>query len=378
MNYYLFITGCQQNVYDAQKITHLLEKVGYFESEEKYADIIIVLACSVRQKPVDRIFGKLRIWKKLPQKPKIILTGCVLPHNKKLLLSKIDYFIPQNNFKKNLTEILLKYFPKNCDSVNWESNNKKITAKKNKNNNGFVPIMYGCDNFCSYCVVPYTRGRETSRSEREIIGEIKEKVNKGIAEITLLGQNVNSYKSFKHLNIKTLKHKSDFVRLLNRIENIKGLNKISFLTSHPKDMSDDLIGWMAKSKKFSRELHLPVQSGDNKILRKMNRRYAVEDYIKLVEKIREKISAKGGSAFCGKNLKLSTDIIVGFPGETKKQFENTVKLCKKINFDMAYVSQYSPRIGTAAAKLPDDVTKAEKKRRWLVLNNLINKKGINL
>jgi tRNA-2-methylthio-N6-dimethylallyladenosine synthase len=336
MNYHLIVTGCQQNIYDGNKITHLLEKMGYLKSTEEFADVIIVVACSVRQKPVDRIFGKFKSWNKLPQKPKIIIVGCVLPSDKKKLRSRVHAILKANEIDEKLPKIL------DCFE-----NMEKYTEK----NSEFVPIMYGCNNFCSYCVVPYTRGREVSRSGNEIIEEIKTKITSGIDEIILLGQNVNSYKP-------------DFVALLEKIENVKGLNKITFLTSHPKDLSNKLIDWMAKSQIFSGELHLPVQSGDNDILKKMNRNYTIEKYMKIVENCKSEI----------KNLRLSTDIIVGFPGETEKQFENTLELCKKIKFDKAYISQYSERSGTPSAKLPDDVSATEKKRRWKILDNLINHK----
>lgn len=339
MNYYLFVTGCQQNIYDANKIAHLLKKMGYLESGEKKADLIIVLACSVRQKPIDRIFGKIRNWKKLPQKPKIILTGCVLNADKKKFIDRVDAIIDSKKIEKELPKILSKKL---------EIRNLKLEI--GDKNSIFVPIMFGCNNFCSYCAVPYVRGREISRDSKEIICEIEKLVENGTSEITLLGQNVNSYKP-------------DFVGLLNKIEKINGLEKITFLTSHPKDMGDNLIKWMGESKKFSGELHLPLQSGDNEILRAMNRHYTAADFLKLVSKIK-KLNPK---------LKwFSTDLIVGFPGETKEQFENTVNLCKKIKFDKAFVNQYSPRSGTVSSKLKDNVSRQEKKRRWKVLDELIN------
>jgi len=387
MNYHLFVTGCQQNVYDAEKITHLIEKMGYFESDEKNADVIIAVACAVRQKPMDRIFGKLKIWNKLPQKPKIIIVGCVLPADKKKLIDKVDSITSVDKFNTTLNKITHNYLLKKRHGVKRVSKINNISDGENRNI--FVPIMYGCNNFCSYCAVPYTRGREVSRPEIAIIDEVKNKVKDGAKEIMLLGQNVNSYQDIASLEIKSgsQAHRKDasaiapikrtsfndklasydnnFVNLLKKIETIKYLEKISFMTSHPKDMSDDLIDWMAKSKKFSRELHLPVQSGDDDVLRKMNRHYTADRYVDLTSKLRTQIS----------NLKLSTDIIVGFPGESEKQFQNTYNLCKKINFDKAYISQYSPRPGTIAAKMNDDVSRAEKKRRWEVLEKLINKKG---
>lgn len=256
----------------------------------------------------------------------------------------------------------------------------RIKPKYSNKTISYVPIMTGCNNFCSYCVVPYARGREISRPAEEILKEIKNLIKKGYKKICLLGQNVNSYKfpisNFQFSNkfktcgklVKFIQNPKlkiiNFPLLLGFICNLSGDFKISFMTSHPKDMSDELIDAMAKCAKIKKELHLPVQSGDNEILKKMNRHYTVENYLKLVKKIRKKM----GKIF------LSTDIIVGFPGETKKQFENTVKLCEKIKFNKAFVSQYSPRPGTMAFKLKDDVSKKEKKRRWEILDKMINKK----
>jgi tRNA-2-methylthio-N6-dimethylallyladenosine synthase len=358
MTYTLFITGCQQNVYDSRKITHLLNKMGYFESAEENADLIIVFACSVRQKPIDRIFGKIKLWKKMPKKPKILLAGCVLPSDKLKLKDKIDAIFDSKNPEKNIIKWLddnITKLPKNNQT------NKHFNSLTIEQCNNLVPIMYGCNNFCSYCAVPYTRGREISRQPETIIKEVKDNVSLGASEIMLLGQNVNSYKSHK---IKDQNHRSDFVELIKKIEKIEGLKKISFMTSHPKDMSDDLIEWMKKSNKFSGELHLPVQSGDDEILKKMNRCYTSKQYINLVNKIKSKVKLKF----------FSTDIIVGFPTETKKQFNNTVKLCKTCKFDKAFVSQYSPRPGTYSSKMIDDVSKEEKKHRWKTLDDLINKK----
>jgi len=253
---------------------------------------------------------------------KTILTGCILKKDRQ-------------KFSKLFDEII---------------DIKKIT-KKSGNLSGFVPIMSGCNNFCSYCVVPYTRGRETSRPVKEIICEVKKLVKNGVKEIWLLGQNVNSYKY-------------NFAKLLRKINEIPGNFSIRFMSSHPKDFSDELIKTMAKCKKVAKYLNLPVQSGDNEILKKMNRPYTVEQYKNLVKKIRKRIP----------DINLSTDVIVGFPGETKKQFENTVKLFKEIKYNIAYINKYSSRYGTAASKLEDDVPIKEKKRREKVLQKIINKK----
>lgn len=227
---------------------------------------------------------------------------------------------------------------------------EKIVPKHKKKTSAFVPIMEGCDHFCSYCVVPYARGKEISRPFEEIVCEVEELARRGYREITLLGQNVNSYRP-------------SFARLLRRLHQIKGIKKISFITSNPWDLTDDIIEAMSLPK-IHRYLHLPVQSGDNKVLKKMNRPYTALQYIKLVKKIRKKIP----------DIKIGTDIIVGFPSETKKAFQNTVDLCKKVGFVKAYIAKYSPRPGTAAFKFKDNVSPEEKKRRWRILEELINKR----
>ena len=227
-------------------------------------------------------------------------------------------------------------------------------ARRNKRE-ALVPIMEGCNNFCSYCVVPYARGREKSRPFNEIVCEVEKLVKQGYREITLIGQNVNSYG-------KDLRPKKTFARLLQRLDKIDGLRRVKFLTSNPWDLTDEIIQSI-KLPKIDKYLHLPVQSGDDEILKRMNRPYTVKQYLSLINEIKEEIP----------EIKIGTDIIVGFPGETEKQFENTVKLCKKIGFEKAYIAKYSPRFGTVAFKFPDDISPKEKKRRWSTLEELINK-----
>lgn len=354
--------------------------MGYVLGTQKEADVIIIIACSVRQKAVDRVWGKLRYWKRINSKAKIILTGCVLDQDKKRILEKVDCIIDSKKIDKELPK-QLSAFNYQLSVLKGQTNQKRLKAESCKLKTSFVPIMFGCNNFCSYCAVPYTRGREVSRPQKEIIAEINELVKNGAKHITLLGQNVNSYQ-LKSKNAK-VKTKSDFVILLKGIEKIDGVEKISFLTSHPKDMSNELIEWINNSPKFSGELHLPMQSGDNEILRKMNRNYTVEHYLKIIKKLSafsHQLSArscnlKANPPAGGRKLYLSTDVIVGFPDETEEQFKNTYKICKQIGFDKAYISQFSPRAGTPAAKMPDSVSPTEKKRRWEKLNNLINKKS---
>ena len=336
------------NISDSERIKAILESCGYTSAPEKGADLIIVNACSVRQAAVDRIFGKLKRW----QGKRVFITGCVLSADKSKLKNKVELIFDIKELQK-----LPQYL--NCKSMSDKYKNYLQVGvfhdKKSTKKEAFVPIMTGCNNFCTYCAVPYTRGREISRPEKEIINEVKKLVCEKVKKILLLGQNVNNY----GFDLKN----SSFTKLLKKIIKIPGKFQISFMTSNPWNFSDELIELIAKEPKISKEIHLPMQSGDDEILCKMNRKYTVKQYLKLVNNLRYAIS----------NLRLSTDIIVGFPTETKKAFENTIRLCKKAKFDKAYIGMYSPRPGTVSAKIyKDDVSRKEKKRRWKVLNDLIN------
>jgi tRNA-2-methylthio-N6-dimethylallyladenosine synthase len=332
MKYFIKTFGCQMNESDSERIASFLEKKNYRSTGKiEDADLIVVNACSVRQTAIDRIFGLKKKFKNL--KAKKILTGCMI---------KPD--IPK--FKEFFDEV------KNIDAFLG----KKYLSVKPKCQAqplAYLPIMTGCNNFCSYCVVPYARGRETSRPMTEIIKEFKGFIAEGHQEIMLLGQNVNSYRY-------------GFATLLKKLNSLPGNFRIKFMTNHPKDMSDDLINSIAGCEKVEKEIHLPVQSGDNEILKKMNRKYTVQEYKKLVAKIRRIIPG----------IKITTDVIIGFPGETEKQFQNTVKLFREIGFDLAYVNKYSRREGTAAAKFKDDVPWQEKKRRWEIIDKISNKKTL--
>ena len=331
------------NESDSERIAGFLEKQEYKSAPNmERADLIVVVACSVRQSAIDRIFGLKKKFKNL--KSKKILTGCVLKSDKKKFQEFFDEVLTINEFLgKNYLELQPKH-----------SNPKSA----------FVPIMTGCDNFCSYCVVPYVRGREISRPAGKIIREIKKLIKSDYKEIVLLGQNVNSYNGGQSSVFTEDCPPVSFVKLLKMVNAIPRNFQIKFLTSHPKDMSDELINTIAKCEKISKEIHLPVQSGDNEILKKMNRGYTAEKYLNLIQKIKAKIP----------EARITTDIIVGFPGETEKQFQNTVKLFKKVGFSMAYINKYSTRHGTVAAQFKDDVPLSEKKRRWKIINDLANKK----
>ncbi len=331
---------------DSEKIASRLQKQGYRPATSaRNADLIVLNACSVRQGALNRSLGQLP---NLGLK-KIIVTGCLLlDTQKKLADKKIDCWLPAD------------YWP------------EKHPCRANQFS-ALVPIMTGCDNFCAYCVVPLTRGREKSRPAKEILAEINSLIKNGVKEITLLGQNVNSYRD-KNIN---------FPKLLKTINALPGSFWLSFVTSHPKDMSDELIKTAAKCLKVSPYLHLPVQSGDDQILKKMNRHYTVSHYKNLIKKIRRAFKKYSSPEALAKGrrpafppIAISTDIIVGFPGETKTHFTNSARLARQLKFDMIYFAPYSPRPGTAATKLKDDVTLTEKKRRAKILNSILSQTAL--
>ncbi len=357
--YHIIAYGCQMNKSDSERVAAILEKIGYKPAlSEKQADLAVLVACSVRQAAVDRLYGRARELNKIKKVNsgfKTILTGCILPRDKKKFIDKFDLVLDL----KQITD--LKKFKNYCQS--WHEHYFKIKPRYSTKFSAFVPIMTGCNNFCSYCAVPYVRGREVSRPVVEVVAEIKNLAKNGCLEITLLGQNVNAYWPADLENFsKKNPYKHPFAALLWEVNKIKVIRRIFFTAPHPRDMSDEVIDALILPKMVN-YLHLPLQAGDDKILKKTNRSYTTKDYLKLVEKIKKK---KPGIA-------LGTDIIVGFPGETKKAFQNTVELYKKANFDIAYLAIYSPREGTAAAKFKDDVPRAEKKRRRDILQNLMEK-----
>lgn len=337
MKYFIITFGCQANKADSERIAAILSSKGYQRtSDENKADTIVINACSVRQSAIDRVYAKIRKFSNKPPNKtrgkKIILAGCLLEKDKQKLKNEVrEIWHPDEYFD---------FLP--------------IVSSLSS---AYVPIMTGCNNFCTYCAVPFTRGRERSRPAAQIIKEVKNLVKKGYEEIWLLGQNVNSYRG------NSTSEEFDFSSLLRAVDSIAGKFSIKFLSSHPKDFSDELIKTISQCEKVSKEIHLPVQSGDNEILKKMNRGYTAEHYKNLVKKIRKKIPA----------ATITTDVIVGFPRETKKQFKNTVKLFKEIKFKSAYIARYSPRAGTVASKLKDSVKAEEKKKRWNELNNLFKK-----
>lgn len=358
--YYHIITyGCQMNEHDSEKISWLLEDLGYVWTDTKEdSDFIVYNTCLVRENAELKVYGQLGALKGLKrQNPDLIiaLCGCMMQREeiREIILSKykhVDIIFGTNNIHK-LPQLIHRYEQTGDTIVDIIEDSREIVEDINANRmysyKAFVNIMYGCNNFCTYCIVPYTRGREKSREPKNIINEIKELTSKGYKEITLLGQNVNSYG-------KTLNYNYSFAKLLREINKIEGLERIRFMTSHPKDLSDELIEAMASLDKVCEHLHLPVQSGSNKILKAMNRKYTREEYLLLIDKIRKAIP----------DIAISTDIIVGFPGEREEDFEETLDLVKEVRYDSAFTFLYSIREGTIAANMENQVPDEIKHNRF--------------
>lgn len=348
--------GCQMNARDSEKLTGILEEIGYVEeADEEKADFVIYNTCTVRENANKRVYGRLgqlnRIKRENPYMM-IGLCGCMMQEEhvvEKLKKSYrfVDLIFGTHNIYK-FAELICERLEKGKMVIDiWKDTDKIVEDLPNERKFKFksgINIMFGCNNFCSYCIVPYVRGRERSRDPEAIIREIKRLVDDGVVEVMLLGQNVNSYG-------KNLENPITFAELLRRIEKIEGLERIRFMTSHPKDLSDELIEVMRTSKKICKHLHLPVQSGSTKILNKMNRRYTKESYLELVRKIKEAVP----------DISLTTDIIVGFPGETEEDFLETLDVVRKVRYDSAFTFIYSKRTGTPAAtmenQVPEDVVK---------------------
>ena len=348
--------GCQMNARDSEKLVGVLEQIGYAEEpEEEKADFVIYNTCTVRENANMRVYGRLgQLGRKKRQNPHMFigLCGCMMQEPEVVEKLKksyrfVDLIFGTHNIYKFAELIVTRFESERMVIDIWKDTDKIVEDLPSERKFPFksgVNIMFGCNNFCSYCIVPYVRGRERSRNPEDILREIRALVADGVVEVMLLGQNVNSYG-------KTLEHPMSFAQLLREIEKIEGLERIRFMTSHPKDLSDELIQVMASSKKICRHLHLPVQSGSSRILEKMNRRYTKERYLELAEKIRAAVP----------DISLTTDIIVGFPGETEEDFQETLDVVRKVRYDSAFTFIYSKRTGTPAAameeQVPEDVVK---------------------
>ena len=363
--YNIFTMGCQLNENDSEKIAGMLEEMGYIYTDDlDISNIYILNTCCVRENAEEKLFGKLGELKRLKQKNNGIIAICGCMMQEKHIQEKLKQSYPYvdiifgTHTIQNLPEDLYKAIVKNSkvqDIIDIDGEiYENLPIRRNSDKTANVTIMYGCNNFCSYCIVPYVRGRERSRKPENILNEIKELANKGYREITLLGQNVNSYKGRENYG---------FAELLRDVQKIEGIEIIKFISPHPKDFTDDVIHAIKDCNKVSRLIHLPLQSGSTNVLREMNRKYTKEQYLELVNKIRSQIP----------NVTFSTDIIVGFPGETENDFEDTLDVVKKVNFEQIFMFIYSRRIGTPADKMENQIPEPIKHERFDKLKNLFEK-----
>ncbi len=373
--YTILTMGCQLNENDSEKICGMVEEMGYTKTQKQdEADLAIFNTCCVRENAEDKLFGKLGELKKLKEQKGIIIAigGCMM--QEKHIVDKIKtsypfvdivfgthtlHKFPEDLYKsiqekKKIEDVI------DIDGEIYEG----LPIKRDSNIKASVTIMNGCNNFCSYCIVPYVRGRERSRSPRDIINEVKELAKHGYKEITLLGQNVNSYlrvEKEKNIQFEEYEGVNSFATLLIAINKIDGIERIRFVSPHPKDFTDDVIDGIAKCNKVCKLVHLPLQSGNTKVLKEMNRKYTKEQYLNLVEKMKNKIP----------NLTLSTDIIVGFPGETDEEFEDTLDVVRKVKFEQVYMFIYSRRVGTPGDKMENQVLDDIKHVRFDKLKALV-------
>ena len=364
--YFIKTYGCQMNVHDSEEIKKILENLGYTEIEDyEQADLIILNTCAIRENAHDKVFGFLGRCKHLKKTNKDLilgLCGCMAQEENvvKEIREKhkyIDIVFGTHNMNE-LPDMLMNFYGK--QSINVYSKEGDVIEfgnlyKRDSKITAWVNIMYGCDKFCTYCIVPYTRGKQRSRKSEDILKEVKELKEQGYKEITLLGQNVNAYG-------KDLDGEIEFSELLEKVSDI-GIERIRFVTSHPWDFTDKMIDVIASRENIMPYIHLPLQSGSNKILKLMGRRYTKEEYLELFNKIRNKV----------KNSSITTDIIVAFPGETEEDFNDTLDVVNTCKYDGAFTFIYSPRENTPAAKMKNDLTEAEKEERLHRLNELVNK-----
>ena len=361
--------GCQMNARDSEKLIGILEQIGYVKKETEDADFVIYNTCTVRENANNKVYGRLgylHSQKKKNPDMMIGLCGCMMQEPEvveKIRTSYrfVDLVFGTHNIYKFAELIVAAFESKGMIVDIWKDTDKiveDLPVERKYTFKSGVNIMFGCNNFCSYCIVPYVRGRERSRDPKDIIREIERLVADGVVEVMLLGQNVNSYG-------ENLEHPMTFAQLLEEVEKIDGLERIRFMTSHPKDLSDELIEVLGKSKKICKHLHLPLQSGSSRILKEMNRHYTKEQYLELVKKIRAAVP----------DIALTTDIIVGFPGETEEDFLETMEVVKEVQYDSAFTFIYSKRTGTPAATKEDQVSPEVVKDRFDRLLHVVQEIG---
>lgn len=382
LTYNIQTFGCQMNSHDSEKLKGIMDEIGYEEVDDENADFVIFNTCTIRENANQKLYGHLGHVKTLKNKNKdmiVCLCGCMMqePHVIETLKQKYKFvniiFGTHNIYK--LAELIYSYLETGKQTIEVLDETKQtveqLPRKRKYTFKSGVNIMYGCNNFCTYCIVPYVRGREQSRKKEEVLAEVEALAKQGITEVMLLGQNVNSYGNiYEYKDGKIVevdeKDRVTFPQLLTEVCKIDGIERVRFMTSHPKDLSDELIEVMAKEPKICKHLHLPVQSGSTNILTRMNRRYTKEQYLALVDRIRAKMP----------NISLTTDIIVGFPGETEEDFEDTLDIIRKVKYDQAFTFIYSKRTGTPAAtmdnQVPEDVIKERFNRLLTLVNQVSN------
>ena len=371
VKYSILTMGCQLNENDSEKLSGMIEEMGYTRTENiEEADLIVFNTCCVRENAEDKLFGKLGEVKKIKEKRGTIIAigGCMMQEEH--IVEKLQKSYPffdivfgthtLHKFPQDLYNIILNK-KRIEDIINIDGEIVEgLPIKRDDKIKASVTIMYGCNNFCSYCIVPYVRGRERSRKAEDILKEVQELADKGYKEITLLGQNVNSYMRMEKGENKNEKITS-FAELLYEVNKIEGIERIRFVSPHPKDFTDDVIEAIKKCDKVCKLIHLPLQSGNTKVLKEMNRKYTKEQYLNLVEKMKKEIP----------NVTFSTDIIVGFPGETDEEFEDTLDVVEKVNFEQVYMFIYSRRVGTPGDKMENQISEDIKHKRFDRLKELV-------
>ena len=378
MNYHLITLGCQMNLSDGERVRTVLDRIGYtWTDSEQDAGLLGIIACSVRQKSIDKVYSKISQWNKKKNNKNLItfISGCILPADKERFLKLFDLVFPVSELNQ-LPDMLNHYgvvTPAAIKSMAAKMQLNEsirdfwhITPHYNSPFEAFVPIQNGCDKFCTFCAVPYTRGREISRPSVEILDEVRDLVGRNYKSITLLGQNVNSYgldKKGEELLFPEL------LRAIGEMGRVSGKEFWVYFTSpHPRDMSDEVIDIISQYPNLGKQIHLPLQSGDDKVLIRMNRKHSLDKYRQVMMKIRETIP----------QATVFTDIIVGFTGETEEQFENTMRAMDEFKFNMAYIAQYSPRPGAASSRWEDDIPLELKKERFRRLTGELQKYSLEL
>ena len=376
LKYYILTMGCKLNENDSEKISGMLENMGYVKTENQdEANVVVFNTCCIRENAEEKLFGKIGELKNIKQKNDMIIAigGCMMQqeHISKKLKESYPYIdikfgthtlhkLPENIFKilerkKKIQDII------DIDGKIYEG----LPLKRDSKVQATIPIMNGCNNFCSFCIVPYVRGRERSRLPKDILQEVEDVAKQGYKEVMLVGQNVNSYLRIereKNIEFEQYKGINSFATLLEQIAKIEAIERIRFISPHPKDFTDDVIEQIAKNEKICKSIHLPLQSGNTRVLKTMNRKYTKDGYMALVEKMKNKIP----------NLALSTDIIVGFPGETDEEFEDTLDVVDKVNYDQVYMFIYSRRVGTPGDKMEKQVPEDIKHKRFDKLKKLVD------